>query len=55
MKKINGCFLRRIISGFIVSFIFFSGEIFGQVKDFNDLNALIPVDSTVTMPEAGFG
>jgi len=48
MKKINGCFLRRIISGFIISFIFFSGEILGQVTEFNDLNALIPVDSAIT-------
>jgi len=48
MKKINCRLLSRIICGFFISFFFFPGVIFAQVKEFNDLNALIPVDSAVT-------
>jgi zinc protease len=48
MKNNNYRFLYRIINVFIIPFLFFSGEIFGQVNEFSNLNALIPVDSAVT-------
>jgi zinc protease len=48
MKKINFYPFCNIVCGFFICYLFFSGSISAQVTEFNDLNAIIPIDSAVT-------
>ena len=48
MKKINFQPFRNTIYGFLIYCLFFSGPISAQLTEFNDLSAIIPVDSAVT-------
>jgi zinc protease len=47
MKSINWHSPSKIIYGFFIYYLSFFGSIKAQVTEFNDLNAIIPVDSAI--------